>query len=858
MKKFSKILLCLVLVFLAIFTASSASAVEEITFSRSSYSAFSTTFTKITDIEVEGNKQFITSDNKLYLIQNGTQTSLSTGYVSSGYRLSKNDTNLFSLSIVNAVRFIYCYDLETNSYVFADNSFPTYEDPLVDIFASKYYVFVATTNAIYQYKIASLGLTEEVLFYETNNDIEAIAGTFDEENFELFVVETQNRASQIKMIDPNKTVTNVSFSELATATVLAFDVTPDYYALALSSKTVIINRETNERQYVEYSAGNLSARKGEITMPFAIDVEDGVVYIADRSNSIQGFSLTNSLRNTFSLYNASEETGYYFQPSDIYVGNTAYIADTGNMRVACISGSITTYLNLQTSGYYPLLVEGAPSNNMYYVAVTSTKGNAQANTVLVVQGGIIKKKLEGYTSISDIQCDINGNLYIADEGANRIYKLEKDTYAETVYEFASPKCVATNPINSSIFYVLSNGTVYRVYRGEPTQIFFVHQMNLPYFKKMAIDYEDNVICLYTTQTTSTIYYYSKEDAYTTTEYHTTNALFNSMYMSPNSGYFYFTDRDNNKIYISNALNGQIKIIDVPVVAPYVELTQGEALSSPVAIATVVSYPSSILYPVDEKYEKNKLYPKDYMNDDQINIDLNGSGTDVLVLGGTNLDYLFVVYNGRVGFIINNIGSVNIKQNTTLNLSAKVLHENTLLYKVPTFSEPFEGAYALQKLSKNESLTIVSNVADYTENGIQWYEVLYKGQIGYIPRFNVSVVDEVVLEETTKAVIDTKNVSELVNVYKGKDYSSDVVTTLHNGFEVDVITYNPNDWCYIRVDTGNEIVRGYIKAEDLSLGGLSGGQIVGVILISLVVIGGTVTFFIIRKKKKDALIAPKEN
>ena len=175
-----------------------------------------------------------------------------------------------------------------------------------------------------------------------------------------------------------------------------------------------------------------------------------------------------------------------------------------------------------------------------------------------------------------------------------------------------------------------------------------------------------------------------------------------------------------------------------------------------------------------------------------------------------------------------------------------------IYKEPSFIEIEKGTEPLfSSLGKEEVFEVLSVVAADEAGKDVWgfYRVSYQGTEGYV------LADEVVspdadpppMPKTYEVQVKSDGLGKTVSVYSEEDKNSIVVGTLSDGTKIKALEPIDREKEFIKVLYQGEVC--YVLSANLSQGGLTGGQVLAIVLSVVAAVGSVLTILILRASKK---------
>ena len=175
-----------------------------------------------------------------------------------------------------------------------------------------------------------------------------------------------------------------------------------------------------------------------------------------------------------------------------------------------------------------------------------------------------------------------------------------------------------------------------------------------------------------------------------------------------------------------------------------------------------------------------------------------------------------------------------------------------IYEEPSYLAIERGVEPLfSGLGKEDLFEVVSYVA-VDENGKDvwgFYQVRYQEKIGYVLIDEVVSVDDEPQPMPTlyTARIKSDGLGKTVAIYREASVESEEIARLSDGTEVSLLEPLDQDKEFIMVLYEGEVY--YVLSANLGQGGLSGGQVLAIVLSVVAVVGSVLTVLILRASKK---------
>lgn len=175
-----------------------------------------------------------------------------------------------------------------------------------------------------------------------------------------------------------------------------------------------------------------------------------------------------------------------------------------------------------------------------------------------------------------------------------------------------------------------------------------------------------------------------------------------------------------------------------------------------------------------------------------------------------------------------------------------------LYEEPSYLAIQAGVTPLFKaLGKEAVFDVISYVAadDKGEDVWGFYRVSYEGKTAYVRVEDVVSVDDdpEPMPPRYKARVKSEALGKTVTVYKEADRESEELAHLTDGEEIYALEPVDEKKEFIMVLYEGEVA--YVLSQNLGQGGLSGGQILAIVLSVAAIIGSVLTVLILRANKR---------
>ena len=175
-----------------------------------------------------------------------------------------------------------------------------------------------------------------------------------------------------------------------------------------------------------------------------------------------------------------------------------------------------------------------------------------------------------------------------------------------------------------------------------------------------------------------------------------------------------------------------------------------------------------------------------------------------------------------------------------------------IYKEPSFLAIQKGVEPLfSSLGKDDLFNVVSVVAVNASGKDVWgfYRVEYQGVYGYVRADEVVSPDDdpPPAPKTYEMQVKSDGLGKTVSVYKEASRDSEVVASLSDGSKIKALEQLDNEKEFTMVLYEGEVC--YVLTANLSRGGLSGGQVLAIVLTVVAAVGSVLTILILRANKK---------
>ena len=175
-----------------------------------------------------------------------------------------------------------------------------------------------------------------------------------------------------------------------------------------------------------------------------------------------------------------------------------------------------------------------------------------------------------------------------------------------------------------------------------------------------------------------------------------------------------------------------------------------------------------------------------------------------------------------------------------------------IYKEPSYKEIEKGTEPLfSALGKDDLFTVLSIVAvdDAGKDVWGFYRVEFEGVRGYVRADEVVSPDDDPLPtpKTYELQVKSDGLGKTVSVYKDADKNSEVVASLSDGSKIKALAPLDNEQEFTPVLYEGEVR--YVLTANLGQGGLTGGQILAIVLTVVAAVGSVLTILILRANRK---------
>lgn len=175
-----------------------------------------------------------------------------------------------------------------------------------------------------------------------------------------------------------------------------------------------------------------------------------------------------------------------------------------------------------------------------------------------------------------------------------------------------------------------------------------------------------------------------------------------------------------------------------------------------------------------------------------------------------------------------------------------------IYKEPSYKEIEKGTEPLfSALGKDDLFSVLSTVAVDEAGRDVWgfYLVEFEGVRGYVRADEVVSPDDDPLPtpKTYELQVKSDGLGKTVSVYKEADENSEVVASLSDGSKIKALTPLDNEQKFTPVLFEGEVC--YVLTANLGQGGLTGGQILAIVLTVVAAVGSVLTILILRANRK---------
>ena len=175
-----------------------------------------------------------------------------------------------------------------------------------------------------------------------------------------------------------------------------------------------------------------------------------------------------------------------------------------------------------------------------------------------------------------------------------------------------------------------------------------------------------------------------------------------------------------------------------------------------------------------------------------------------------------------------------------------------VYKEPSYLEITKGTEPLlAALGKEDVMTVLSVVAVNASGEDVWgfYRVEFNGVVGYVRADEVVSPDDdpQPAPKTYEVQIKSDGLGKTVAVYKEASTDSEIVASLSDGSKIKALEPLDNEKQFTMVLYEGEVC--YVLTANLGQGGLSGGQVLAIVLTVVAAVGSVLTILILRANKK---------
>lgn len=175
-----------------------------------------------------------------------------------------------------------------------------------------------------------------------------------------------------------------------------------------------------------------------------------------------------------------------------------------------------------------------------------------------------------------------------------------------------------------------------------------------------------------------------------------------------------------------------------------------------------------------------------------------------------------------------------------------------IYREPSFLAIEKGVEPLfADLGKDDIFNVVSIVAVDQAGKDVWgfYRVEYQGTYGYVRADEVVSPDDdpPPAPKTYELQVKSDGLGKTVAVYKEASTDSEIIASLSDGSKIKALEELDNEKEFTMVLYEGEVC--YVLTANLSRGGLSGGQILAIVLTVVAAVGSVFTILILRANKK---------
>jgi len=255
-----------------------------------------------------------------------------------------------------------------------------------------------------------------------------------------------------------------------------------------SSDNIYVVDSRNERVQVFDSTGSFlfkfgsqGSGAGQFVFPFSVSVDptSGNIVVTDNDPKIQVYDSSGSFLFDFGGGTGIAD-GKLNQPADIFINSSGeiYIADTGNNRIQIFDSAGT---HLQSIGKRsladahfnePLGVDVDSSGNIYVadfrnhrIQVLDSDGNLIFKKGAVFNGEPFASSSDGFFNfLKDVAVEEStGDIIVADDGNNRLQRLDSTGAFISKVAFTRPLSVAVDNNSGNIIASETFGAIFRIY-----------------------------------------------------------------------------------------------------------------------------------------------------------------------------------------------------------------------------------------------------------------------------------------------------------------------------------------------------------------------------------------------------------
>ncbi len=175
-----------------------------------------------------------------------------------------------------------------------------------------------------------------------------------------------------------------------------------------------------------------------------------------------------------------------------------------------------------------------------------------------------------------------------------------------------------------------------------------------------------------------------------------------------------------------------------------------------------------------------------------------------------------------------------------------------LYAEPSKLAVQKGRDPLYKALGEDAILTVESVVAVDESGRDvwgFYRVSYQGVNAYVLKEDVMSADDEPdpMPPVYRAKVSSSALGKTVPIYKEPSRSGEVVARLTDGSKIYLLEKCDKNKEFIMVLYGEEVC--YVLSENIKEGGLSGGQILAIVLTVVAAVGSVLTILIMRANKK---------